>query len=311
MQKWIRWKGLVAFVCVVGLIGLVWILSIDGIVERNLEKYGTKAIGAKVELAKATVSLFPAGLELNDLQVTNPDEPMENAVQVSRISLTIDTLSLLRRKMIVNEMTLEGMRLNTPRRSSGAVVSEKGTAKKQDPVDTGGKKDFCKKPGLPQFDQLDVKEIVRNERLETLALVASFQTDLDAEKKKWEARLADLPNRETFDNYRKRIDKLRSGSKGFSLSMLSSIGDASNIAKDIKQDMDRLQQTKQDFDQALVDINQRIEKAKRAPYEDLNRLKNKYGLSPEGLNNLSQLVLGAKLCGWMQKAAKWYGKMKP
>jgi uncharacterized protein (TIGR03545 family) len=297
MQKWIRWKGLIAFLCVVGLIGLVWILFIDGMVKRNIEKYGTQAVGAKVELTSVDITLFPAGLELENMQVTNPDEPMENVVQISRIGLTLDTLNLFRRKIIIDEMALDGVRLNTPRKTSGAVASDRGREK--DSVSgRGEQKEACQKASLPKFDKLDVKEILKNENLETLKLVESFQTDLDAEKKKWEARLDDLPNKEKFENYKKRIDKLKSGSKGgFGLNMLTSVGDAGNVAKEIKQDIDQLRQAKNDFDQALVDIKKRIEQAKNAPYEDFNRLKNKYGLSSAGLNNMSQLVLGAKLCG--------------
>src|SRR5437762_8117232 len=58
---------------------------------------------------------LPICLTLTRIQVSNPDEPMRNAVEVSRVTMRLDGGSLLRRKVIVEEMILDGVRLNTPR----------------------------------------------------------------------------------------------------------------------------------------------------------------------------------------------------
>ena len=88
MTRYIRWGGLVAFLVVVGLVAGFWFLFVDGIVEEVIEDQGTRAVGAKVELASADLSLLPAGLTLVGLQVTNPDAPMTNVVEIGRLALT-------------------------------------------------------------------------------------------------------------------------------------------------------------------------------------------------------------------------------
>lgn len=90
MKKWIRWKGIGAFLIVIIIFAGLWLLLIDGIVKRTIEKMGTTAVGARVELAGADVSLFPPGLELIRLQITNPDQSMKNAIEVARINLFFD-----------------------------------------------------------------------------------------------------------------------------------------------------------------------------------------------------------------------------
>lgn len=120
-QGWIRWPGLIVFVALSALIVAFWLLIVDALVKRVIEATGTKMVGAKVELDSADLSLFPLGLALTRLQVTNPDAPMTNAVEIARIALTMDGLNLLRRKVIVEEMTMGGLKLNTPRTTSGAV----------------------------------------------------------------------------------------------------------------------------------------------------------------------------------------------
>ena len=123
MKKWIRWQGLGAFVIVMIIVFGFWYLFIDGIIERAIEKQATQAVGAKVELESADLTLFPAGLNVSHLQLTNPDDPMKNAVEISRINLSLEVAHLLHRKIIIKEVVLDGIQLNTPRKTSGALVS--------------------------------------------------------------------------------------------------------------------------------------------------------------------------------------------
>ena len=128
MGKWIRWQGVAAFAVVcIGLAALWW-LVMDRLIERAIEKAGTAAVGAKVELDKADLTLFPLGLALTRLQITDPDEPMTNAIEIGRIAGAVDGLNLLRRKVIIEEMAMEGVRFGTARRTSGAI--SEGPAKK-------------------------------------------------------------------------------------------------------------------------------------------------------------------------------------
>ena len=119
--RWIRWPGVIAFAVITALLAAVWWLLVDGLIECAIERAGTQAVGAKVELAAADLTLFPLGLTLNGLEVTDPDAPMTNAVEVQRISFLMDGLNLLRRKVLVNEMTVDGVRFGTPRKTSGAI----------------------------------------------------------------------------------------------------------------------------------------------------------------------------------------------
>ena len=104
MTKWIRWWGLGAFLVVAAILVCVWIFLVDGWVKYLIEEAGTEGVGAKVELDAADLSLFPAGLKLTRLQVTNPREPMTNAVEIANVNMGLDGLNLLRRKVIVEDL---------------------------------------------------------------------------------------------------------------------------------------------------------------------------------------------------------------
>ena len=102
MKKWIRWQGIIIFVGVVAVIVIFVFIFAGSLVGKAVEKAGTRAVGARVDVADADVSLFPAGLVLEGVQVTNPDAPMTNAVEIGRVGLTLEIGHLLSRKRLLH-----------------------------------------------------------------------------------------------------------------------------------------------------------------------------------------------------------------
>lgn len=117
MTNWIRSWGIVLF----AMATLIWLLSVDWLVKRAIVTYGTELNGAQVELESADLSLWPAGLELTNLQVTDAYHPMFNSFEASKISATLDSALLLRRQVIVEQLDVIGVRMNSPRVRSGAT----------------------------------------------------------------------------------------------------------------------------------------------------------------------------------------------
>lgn len=307
MKRWIRWQGLGAFLSVMIILSIIWLVFIDGFVERMIEKYGTKAVGAKVELAGADLSLFPAGLEFDRLQITNPDKPMTNAVEIDRITLSLDSLNLFRRKIIIEEMALDGLRLGTARKTSGAVVSRPAAPPA---VPKKDRKGLCGEAALPTFEMPDVHEILKKEQLQSMKLAQSLQEDIETEEEKWQKILVELPGQEKFDEYRNRIQQLKSGTKSRLGALLSASGEVAALQKDLQRDLGRIKQDQQRFDDKVTSLKIRLDQAAKAPLKDVGRLKEKYSISSQGLVNMSRLVFGYQLCGWMQKAIAWYEKLK-
>lgn len=308
MKKWIRWQGLGAFVGIMVLLSGLWLLFIDNFVKRMIEKTGTHLIGAKVELDDADVSLFPAGLIISRLQVTNPDEPMTNAVEIARIGFSMDSLNALRRKVIIEEMTMEGVRFGTPRRTSGALAGreeEKPSAVKKEEA---GKVDTVR---LPLLKMPDVKDILQKEELTSVKLLESLRSDVKAEKRNWEQQLKDLPDEGKIADYKRRIKELKSAKKGGLEGVLDGIAKAKAIRKDLESDLDRIKAARKEFSAAQASLRKRLDQVERAPAEDVQRLKNKYSLSPQGLANLSRMLMGPKISEWVQKALMWYEKIQP
>ncbi|MBA3965403.1 MAG: hypothetical protein H0X47_06470 [Nitrospirales bacterium] len=174
-----------------------------------IEGAGTEAVGAKVELDAADLSLFPAGLSLTRLQVTNPKMPMTNAVEVANLTMGLDGLNLLRRKIIVEEMALEGVRLATPRATSGAV-------RPGSEVSAEGEESGMFSLAFPALDVPEVKNILEKEDLEIIRLIDTLKADMQREQEAWESRLNQLPGKAQLAQYKERVkNKKKSGKAGW------------------------------------------------------------------------------------------------
>jgi uncharacterized protein (TIGR03545 family) len=93
--------------------------------------------------------------------------------------------------------------------------------------------------------------------------------------------------------------------------LLNTAADAASLKKDIERDIDRLKNESKSFEKNISALKSEFSRVLNAPGKDIQRLKDKYTLSPQGMANMSQLLLGTRFCEWWEKAYVWYQRVKP
>ena len=312
-MKWLRWQGLILFGLVMALMAVFWFILVDGVMKHAIQITGTRIIGAQVELAEADLHLLPLGITLGDLQVTNPERPMTNAVQAQRIELSLDGLKLLQRKIIVDTLSLDGIRFNTPRSRSGAIKST--DSKQKEPKTDKGVSEPSTQTGdtpfpIPNFQVPEVRDILAREKLETLEQIKQIQADIEAAQSKWQKQLAQAPDQKTFKAYQSRARKLQKGIKGLG-DALKRANDIQRLQKDVDKDLKKIKKIKKNFERDQKNLKNKIKQLSAAPQKDIDRILKKYSLTADGLGNFSQLLFGDKIGSYTQQAIFWYQKLKP
>lgn len=289
-MKWIRWRGLAAFVVISIVVSVFWFLLIDSIIERYIEKTGTSLVGAKVELDKADLSLFPLGLTLTGLQVTDPGSPMRNALEAERIAFLMDGVNLMLRKVTIDEMTVSGVRLNTPRKSSGAV--EKAPPGRQE------------EPPILTFEIPDPMEVLEKEELESYRVVEELQARISEDREKFENALKRVPDEKRIAAYRERFEQIKSTGRS-PAEIIARANDLIALREDIENDAGLMKSLAGDVGKTASYYRERVEFAAGAPQRDVKRLTEKYALTQQGLMNLSKVFFGGELFRWIDKALLW------
>lgn len=120
-MSWIK-KGPV--LATLGAVLLLWafvFFFFDPLLKQGLISGGQAAAGAKVEIASLRSKWLKGTLELKGVAVADREQPMKNLVELSRVAFHLDTSAAVRGKGVVREAALEGLRLGTARKTSGAI----------------------------------------------------------------------------------------------------------------------------------------------------------------------------------------------
>ena len=286
MKSWIRWWGLGAFICII----LLWWLCIDSIIKIAIETLGTEANGAKVELDSAQFTLMPTTLKLERLQVTDPSQPMANLVEVEQMTLDLDSLRLLRRQAIVDQLSASGLQFNTERTHSGAI---KGRILSQEGIlnsDTFNLSDTIPGLSLPDTDTLiaEEKQHLQNE-------VDGISQQLKALEDQWQKRIDDLPDDEDFAAYKQRWKETKK--KGW----MEKLQGIRELQKDIERDLNNISGLDDQLSKDLVIVQQQLDKAKQLPAKEADRLLAKAGLD-NGTQAISEAIMSGQIKQWAQQA---------
>lgn len=313
MNKWIRWPGLIFFALTLGAIFAFWFLFADALFKRGIESAGSYAVGAKVEIEKADLTFKPLGAVLTGIRVANPDEPMTNAFEAERASFGMDAGKLLLGSVIIEEMALEGMRFGTQRKSSGALM----VGGKKPSAESKADKEKVKKAGeksafnLKSVEIPDAKQILGKEELKTRKEYDDINSGIDADKKAWKGKMDGLADSAKFEEYKSRIASVKSGG-------IKSLDDAKRAATELSsvkdaasKDLGGLSDAKSGLEKAVSGYADRIQKLKRLPDEDLNRIMAKHAPTPGNLRQMSESVLGEDATGIAEKGLYWYQRLSP
>lgn len=307
MKVGIRWSGIGVLAGVLALLALVWFLLVDWVVERAIEETGTEIVGARVDLDAADVSLLPAGIELRRLQVTNPSEPMTNAVEIARIAGLFDLGRALIGQTIFEELAVEDVRFGTPRASSGAIGKRRTEALAERAGEEAARLAALVAGEMPDPDALAAQAEAR-----ARAEIASVQQEVEAARERWSERLAELPSRDRLDGYRERVETLRERiTKASGADALAAAADAQKLVTDVRSDVQALETAVSGLQEEQSALAGRVRELVDAKVGAVQQIRAEYGLSKQGLSNLSRLLFGPRARAFVDRLLLWHGRLEP
>lgn len=302
MKRGIIRRGVLIFLACVVILFVGFYFFIDIFLEKEIEKRATHAVGAKVELDDLDLGILPLGMTIDGLQVTNPDKPMTNAVAIKKMGFSLNGLMLFSGKVIIEEMTADGIRLNSPRKTSGAIT----------PKEIPAKEAKSKRPLFPQLKKIpSVKEVLEKEDLNSLKLIEAVRSDINTKQDQWQKTIAEFSDKKKLNEYKARLKKVMSLPKGDLTAILDRAKEAEKIRREISEDMKKIKSARTNLDKDLKLLRKRVNEAEAAPQQDIDRLKEKYTFSANGMANISGLLFGEAIGDRVETALRWYGKIKP
>ena len=313
-------KGGIKLVPLIAVAVLVAVLSAGVSLFKNIiiEKAITSAMqgifGAKTDIAKVDFQFFNASLEINGLEQANKDSPMKNLFQIDSIKTSFNLTDLLRGKFHAENLSVEGVAIDTERKKSGELPIKPAKTKEEKQTESAlsAKKQELSEEASAKlkemFDSYNPEKMLENlqNELKSPAVASQISTDVQQKVEKWSSLPAEL--QEKVNAFSKNVNDI--ANTDFSKindvaklkSTLEKINSTAKSGEELKKLIEKSNSDLVSDSKAIADYSNKIQTAIKSDYAlvDSKISEMKSVLSPSGLNeimtNAVQSVL-YQMCG--------------
>ena len=283
MHKIIRWPGLIAFFVITSLISAILILFLDFWIKLAVEKGLASTTGAEVNIAQVSHTFSPFGVTLKGIQLTDPATPGQNQVQADEVAAQIELGPLLLRKVIINDLKVKGVQFAQPRESEGAVYRSAASVIKEKFQQTFDPQN------LPSVD-----DILAQSQLKTTKAIAQTQAAYTKNSKVLAEKYAQLPSKDSLENYKKRLAAITSTDYKNPLELAKAKEEFDTLRQQINTDKAKLTDFKDAVSAAKSDMAPRLAELKSAPGQDYDQLQGLIGADEVAIKDVTTMVFGDK-----------------
>jgi len=287
----IRWKYVVPRLVLLSVVLLAIWFGLNPLVRWSLVSTGQSMLGAKVEIGNVEASLLRTEIQLSDVHLADPRSPMKNLIEARQVTLALEGDPLLRRKFVVREGRISGLKIGTDRKTSGELEPGAGWDVE---IPTAELAEFGEK-WLEEVAEVLRRDLV--EELESVRLARELFHRWPAEYEQMEARV---------DSLTRRIDGLNALYRSQSGDVLQDIElyqQAANELATIREEMLQLHGEIERLPQQALRDRDAIDAARRHDVEQIRRkLRLVSELDPEAI---SEYLLGPEMGRRVVTLARW------
>ena len=311
----IRWKGLIFIAVLFGIFFLLTMIFKDSWLETRIEHAGNSVVGAKVEIDDLDFSLFGLHVRWDRLQVTNPQNTMQNLFETGFCEFNMETWPLFSGKVIIDNLEMSDFRTGTERERDGALPKPQQQEQQKEPGFLS--KSFTKLSdqvasnvtmNVSAFSrQFNVDSLMNLVEIRSIDKIDSLRTSLQSRYNQWEQRLSKM-------DYREEISQIESDLRSLNTRQLETVAGIKDAITTVTQTQNRLeeirdeiQSAKKDLTSDLREIPGTLDTIDTWITADYQRIKSKARLPDISPGNISRLIFGDKLVNQYTKYAGYVG----
>jgi len=314
-MKIIRWSFLLTTIIIIALITIFNILFFDKILKKAIIASGQFAVGAKVEIDYLKTSFKNCSITINGFRAADKNNYFKNLVDIEKIKFDVRFAPLLRKKVVIDEMSVDGLRWQTDRKTSGELPKKEKPKNQQESKFSKLFKsakdktvtEFNNLPSVETFNKIqgqvnnfDINKLIEDSGLSSIKEVEKVSAELQNKYKSYQDKVNNF-------NYEEKINKAKTLADELSKSKFGSLADIANTAKKVNE----LKTIKKEFDDILVELNNAkkdvsatvdvTKQIKNTIASDVNMICEKISIPTLNTKNISQMLFGPK---WVNRVEK-------
>jgi len=319
-MKFIRWKGLIPFVLVTAAVYVFATFYMDALLKRTLVKQGTKLNGALVDVDGVSLSFLRSRFEIRGLRATDPSDLMKNRLDVRSIVADLRFLPLLKKKVVIEDMTIADVKWATDRKKAGKVPAawakeweaeakeESLFAQALEELKTKFKAEFPELSADQLGERFDPRNFVKLEDIQVYQTAKALPEETKALLSEWQTKSKGFvaERKASVDQLKAKIQKLDPRTMKNPQQILQAIQTVQSLEGEIKSQRDAVTGMVADANTAIKDQGKKILGMKDQLRSDIENLKKKIGFGDFKLDNLSEMIFGLSIVDRYQQYMGYY-----
>lgn len=314
-----RWKFLIPFLIIIAAIAAFNIIFLDSLIKKAAISGGEIIFGARVEISSLSTNFKNLSITIKDLRIADKNDEWTNLFESGNIHFGVRPLPLLTKKIVIDEMSVEGLRWGTKRKTSGFLPPAKiarlnradkdsFTSKLLKKIEERAAREFAALPPVEtianiqkSIKDVSVENAVNALDLQSLKEMDAMSKEVSAKYSQYTQNIDNLKIQEKIDNSNRLINEI----KAIDFRNVSDIENAKNAITKLQETKTDLEKTYNDVkaiqSQAGADFGREqdwLKKINELKDKDFQNISGKLKLPAFSYQNVSQAIFGPV---WVQR----------
>jgi len=297
-----RKKGLITIIILIAVMLLISIIFTDQLVEKGIEKTIQLVTGAKVEIDNLDLDIFALRIAWERLQIADPKEPYRNLIESGRTAFSLNLPALLRKKYVINEITVLNAQSGTSRETDGSLPKQRKKIVKRSPSKweqvKGKITSNLEEAELFGFSVKDIPQSLNTDSLinrADLQIVENYEnisSDIEWTTHKWKKYYSEFNVQEKLDSIHSQIKSIEPDNINTIDKALKEIEKVRQIQKTMDSYRNKISKKREEAEADYQRLSGFKEQYEKWLSEDYDNILRKAQLPEFSLSNASKIIFG-------------------
>lgn len=310
----IRWEAIIPILLIYVLISLYAKFFFDSHLKWSLELAGYHALGTELNIGNLKSSFFKGSIQIQKIQLTNAEKPTHNSIEIGDIRFSVLWDALLRGKVVINEIAVEQISLDTPRKTRGKVKPPEPPKKGPSAADQLKAETLAFIEKQNQNNVLsDITAILAGgdsnaqlDKLKTKILskekITSFETDLKSKEAEWKNRISQLPSAKQAQSLQDRAAQIKTKDFKTPQELEKSLKELNEIIQITDQEIKKIQDAERSLKSDLKFTENGLKDIEKQIDQDIKDLQSHFKIPKLDAAEISKSVFMGYLSPYVKKA---------
>ena len=309
----IRYEAIIPVAILSLLTFLYFSFYFDYHMKKVIEYVGTQANGAEVNIDGVRTSFVRGSFDLDRLQVTDPEKPSHNSIEIGNMHFQYLWDALLRMKFVVEDASINNIQLMKPRTSPGKVLPpEPAKPSKVEEIQNEVMAQVKNKYGanmlgdalalLEGGDYEDQIQKIR-ETLKSETRVQAMISDVNQKKEFWDGKVKELSDTSKIKEVESTLQAVKE-EKNF-LKQAQGVKKLTDLLKDVQNQYKEIEESSKKLQSEVKAVSNYPKELQALVNEDIASLKNRFSVPQLDFKDMAMHLFAGEFAEYIAKARKY------